>query len=219
MIAISSARRHEKNAEYARNQKRACDSWRLFNSVYYFGSYEEELKRDNVLWVKSEEWPTIKSMAEFAAWIQGDLAAIINADIVVTEQIIEVEKKLKELTIPSATSYRFQFDPEVYPDLTGATRNKNDRGMDVFVCTPQTWSEIAKEVPEYLRIGHPTWDTWVCGFLCSRHGFGFREFTSHRCIFHPKHEGRETPHSEAIRSDHDYFTMAKRPSPLTEYTQ
>jgi hypothetical protein len=213
MIAISSARRHDKNAEYALNQKRACESWKLFNQVYYFGSYEEDLRKDNVLWVKSDDWPTIKRMAEFASHIRGDLAAIINADIVVSDPILEVESKLKELTIPAATSYRYEFDPET-GDLGSAVRVRENRGMDIFVCTPEVWLAISKAIPEYLRIGHPTWDTWVCGFLASNYGFGFREFTSYRCIFHPRHGGRETPHSAEIKSDQDYFTLAKKPSPL-----
>lgn len=213
MIAISSARPHERNKEYAINQKRAGESWSLFKTVYYFGNYEEDLCHDNTRWVRSDDWPSIKRMAEFAKYITDDLVAIINADIVVTEPILEVEQKLKELTVPAATSYRYEFDPTT-GDLSKAVRARENRGMDIFVCTPEVWSVMAKEIPDYLRIGHPTWDTWVCGFLCSHYGFGFREFTSYRCIFHPRHEGRETPHNDAIRSDQPYFTLAKKPSPL-----
>jgi len=213
MIALSSARRHEKNAEYSANQKRAADSWSVFSQVFYFGEYEEELSRNNVLNVKSDEWPTIKSMARFAGHIQNDLVAIINADIVVTEPIVEVEKKLKELTIPAATSYRYEFDP-ADGDLSKAVRIKEDRGMDIFVATPEVWRMVEKRIPEYLRIGHQTFDSWLCGFFCANFGFGFRQFTDYRCIFHPKHGGRETPFSSEIRSDDEYFTRAHVPSPL-----
>lgn len=217
MIVLSSARRHERSAEYAANQIRAVDSWKLFSTVYYFGSYEAELKRDNVRWVKSEDWPTIKGMAEFASQMVGDLVAIINADIVVTEPILVVEHKLKALTIPAATSYRYEFDTNIqplYPDLSAAVRHQTDRGMDIFVATPQTWKLVAERIPEYLRIGHPTHDSWLCGFFCYNFGYGFRQFTEYRCVFHPKHVGRETPMSAGIRSDDPYFTRAHVPSPL-----
>lgn len=213
MIAISSARRHEKNPEYASNQKRAASSWKVFSQVFYFGSYEEDICHDNVLFVKSDDWPTIKRMAEFSSHTNGDLVAIINADIVVTEPILEVEKKLKELTIPAATSYRYEFEP-ADSDLSRAVRYKTDRGMDIFVATQDAWKIVAKQIPEYLRIGHPTFDSWLCGFFCHNFGFGFRQFTDYRCIFHPKHGGRETPHSPEIRSDDEYFTRAHVPSPL-----
>jgi hypothetical protein len=214
MIAISSARKHEKNAEYAMNQKRAGESWKLFKQVFYFNGYEQELTHDNVLNVKSDDWPSIKRMAEFASNMVDDLVAIINADIVVTEPLLEVEQKLKELTVPAATSYRYEFDPDDYPDLSNAVRHKEDRGMDVFVATPEVWGMVSKRIPEYLRIGHQTFDSWLCGFFCSNFGFGFRGFTDYRCVFHPKHGGRDTPHSASIKSDDEYFTKAHVPSPL-----
>lgn len=214
MIAISSARPHDGNSEYASNQRRAASSWALFSQVYYFNRYERELCGDNVLFAKSEDWPTIKSMAEFASHMHDDLVAVINADIVVTPRILEVEKKLKELTIPAATSYRYEFDPAT-GDLESAKRIMTDRGMDIFVAPPDVWGMVGKRIPEYLRIGHPTWDSWVCGFFCDNFGFGFRQFTDYRCVFHPKHDGRMSPLSSGIRSDDRYFTTAHVPSPLS----
>lgn len=213
MIAISSARKHEGNQEYALNQCRAASSWVLFDQVYYFGSYEKELCHDNVLFAKSDDWPTIKSMAEFASHMKDDLVAIINADIVVTPPIKDVESKLKSLTIPSATSYRYEFDA-TSGDLSSAVRHKEDRGMDIFVATPDVWKMVSARIPDYLRIGHGTWDSWVCGFFCKNFGFGFRQFTDYKCIYHPKHVGRVSPHAAAIRSDDEYFTRAHVPSPL-----
>jgi hypothetical protein len=214
MIAISSARRHDRNPEYAANQKRAAVSWSgIFNTVYYFGSFEEDLAAPHVMWARADDWPTIKEMASFASHIKGDLVALINADIVVTPEILAVEQKLKELTIPAATSYRYEFDP-TKPDFSEAVRIKEDRGMDIFVAPGEIWKMVAERIPEYLRIGHPTHDSWLCGFFCKNFGFGFRQFTDYRCIFHPKHNGRETPHSPTIRSDDEYFTRAHVPSPL-----
>lgn len=215
MIAISSFRRHEKNAEYAANQIRAANSWSLFSKAFYFGSYEQDLQRENVLFAKCDEgFPRIRDMAEFASHCEANqLVCIINADIVVTAPILEVERKMIDLTVPAATSYRYEFDPSS-GDLNAAVRNKQDRGMDLFCCLPHVWGQISRHIPDYLRIGHPTWDTWVCGFLCSNFGFGFRQFTDYRCVFHPKHGGRKMPHSEEIRSNDEYFTRAHVPSPL-----
>lgn len=164
--------------------------------------------------LEGREWPTIKHIAHLASEINGGrYVAVINSDIVVTEPILEVEKKLKELTIPCATSYRYEFDPTA-PDLSGAVRYKTDRGMDIFVALPHVWKMVADRIPDDLRIGHNRWDSWMCGFFCHNFGFGFRQFTDYKCIFHPRHDGRIQPHLNTIKFDDEYFTRAHAPSPL-----
>jgi hypothetical protein len=149
-------------------------------------------------------------MASLAS-IWNDNVAIINADIVVTPVLLEVENKMVDMSIPALTSYRYEFEGE---NLDGAVRHKHDRGMDIFIAQRDIWAMVAKRIPDYLRMGHQTWDSWVCGFFCKNLGFGFRQFTDYRCIFHPKHEGRLHPHSAEIKSDDEYFTRAHVPSPL-----
>lgn len=210
MIALSSHRPHEKDGDYAKNQARAANSWNVFGQVYYFGSYEETLVKPNVLFAKSEPWPRIKDIADMASHFKEPVA-IINADIVVTPTLIEVEKKMIDLSIPALTSYRYEFEGD---NLDGAIRHKHDRGMDIFIAMPDIWKMVSKRIPNYLRVGHPTWDSWVCGFFCANLGFGFRQFTDYRCVFHPKHEGRLCPHSSEIKNDDEYFTRAHVPSPL-----
>lgn len=215
MIAVSSPRPHS-DREYARNQRRAIDSWvGVFSSIHYFGTPEPELQTNNVFWHGSD-WPTIREMTRLAGdFHQSDYSAIINADIVVGTGLFDVEYELKKQSILAATSYRWEYDPEETKFLKiNQNRDKNDRGMDIFIANPEIWRIISKAVPPYLRIGHPTWDTWVCGFFCDRLGTSFRQFTDRKVIFHPRHGGRKTPYADEIRNDEKYFTLAKRPSPL-----
>ena len=210
MIALSSHRPHEGDSDYAKNQARAANSWNIFSQVFYFGSYEESLCKPNVLFAKSEPWPKIKMMADMATHFKEPVA-IINADIVVTPVLLEVEKKMIDLSVPALTSYRYEFEGD---NMDGAIRHKHDRGMDIFIAMPDIWKMVSKRIPDYLRMGHQTWDSWVCGFFCANLGFGFRQFTDYRCVFHPRHEGRLHPHSAEIKSDDEYFTRAHVPSPL-----
>lgn len=217
MIAISSARPFASSPEYAANQARASRSWRdKFSNIYYVGHYEEELDSENTLFVRPEgDYPTIKMMAEFAAQLTSEYVAILNADIVIGSGIAEVERKMCEMALPAATSYRYEFDPTLWPESLGdAVHHKEDRGMDIFVANPKIWALVARDVPVDLWFGNPTWDTWVCGYFNETLGYGFRSFTQSRCVFHPKHGGRTTPMGSRVTSNSKYFTLAKRPSPL-----
>lgn len=219
MIIISSHRPFASSPEYALNQSRASESWRqklCVSQIYCYGSYEEGLDDKKALFVRLDNsHPTIKEMAEFAAFMQSEYVALVNADIVLTDGICEVEKRMREMSLPAATSYRYEFDPARYPDsLNEATRYREDRGMDIFIANPAIWKMVAAEVPGDLLFGHNRWDSWVCGYFCQHLGYGFRNFESYRCVFHPKHEGRSQPHLDGIKTDSKYFTLAKRPSPL-----
>lgn len=218
MIALSSARPFSQSPEYTINQERASKSWQEhynITGIFYVGHYEDGLNGDKVQFVKPEEdFPRIKMMAEFASHMTSEYVALINADIVLGSGIVDVEAKMRECSLPAATSYRYEFTPEDYPSLDGATRHKEDRGMDIFIAHPGIWKLVAKDVPDDLWFGHQTWDSWVCGYFCHHLGFGFRHFTEDRCVFHPKHGGRQTPNSPRIKNDSPYFTRAKRPSPL-----
>lgn len=218
MIIISSARPFAQSSEYAINQERAAQSWqgqRNISGIFYVGHYEEGLNGYGVQFVKPEgDYPRIKMMADFASHMTTEYVAIINADIVLGRGIVEVEQKMGDCSLPAATSYRYEFTPEDYPNLNGAVRYKEDRGMDIFIAHPGIWKLVARDVPEDVLFGHNRWDSWVCGYFCHHLGYGFRHFTEERCVFHPKHGGRSQPHLDSIRTDSPYFTRAKRPSPL-----
>lgn len=218
MIAVSSFRPHAEDPNYARNQRRARQSWAgTFREVHYFGLPEPQLEHPNSItrFVGDGSWPLIKDMAIYAARQRDDYVAIINADIVVSRRIHFVEERMKQMGLPAATSYRYEFDAsDPFTNFSTLVRNRQDRGMDIFIATPQIWTGVADKVPPYLRIGHQTWDTWVCGHFCSTLGLGFLQFTEERLIFHPRHDGRKTPHAAEIRNDDPCFTLAKQPSPM-----
>lgn len=214
MIAISSHKPFSKSKEYAANQTAASASWKdKFSKLYYIGHYEEGLCHENTMFVRpGGDYPTIKSMAELAATLNEPYTAILNADIILGDGVLEVEKKMFDMALPAAVSYRHEFIPG--EPLESAVRHKEDRGMDIFIATAAIWRMVAKEIPEGLWFGHNCWDTWVCGFFCHHLGYGFRHFTDFRCVFHPKHEGRQQPNLEMIVKNDPYLTRAKRPSPL-----
>lgn len=218
MIAVSSAKPFSQSPEYAVNQERAAKSWQEkpnITGIFYIGHYEEGLDGERVQFVKPEgEYPRIKMLADFASQMTTEYVAIINADIVLWSGIVEVENRMRDCSLPAATSYRYEFDSAEYPNLGNAVRHKEDRGMDIFIAHPGIWKLVAKDVPNDLWFGHQTWDSWVCGYFCHHLGYGFRQFTEDRCVFHPKHGGRLTPNSPQIKNDSPYFTRAKRPSPL-----
>lgn len=221
MIAVSSFRPHKEDPEYARNQIRAVKSWRnVFQEVHYFGEREPELELDclKVKFTETKGFPSIFMMASYAATLDSPLVTILNSDIVLGVMLRSVFGVMLHMGLPAATSYRYEYDPANpdYPEnyVKAESRNKQDRGMDIFIAMPQIWGLVAKHVPPYLRIGHQTWDTWVCGYFCSQLGYGFRQFTEQRVVFHPPHGGRNTPHSHEIRNDDPCFTLAKQPSPM-----
>lgn len=202
MIAISSRKPFGQSAEYDLNQARAELTWLgKFTNIHYLGG---------------ETYPTIKEMATFASQQKMEFVCILNADIVLGPEILTVEAKMVDMALPAATSYRYEFDPADYPDLSKAERHKEDRGMDIFIASPPIWGLVAKRIPSYLRIGNNRWDSWVCGFFCANLGFGFRQFTEQRCVFHPKHGDRKvSEHAHEIAAGNDeFFTRAKYPNPL-----
>lgn len=214
MIALSSIRPHAEDADYAANQIRARRSWDdCFERVYYFGKDEPSLHGTQVktYFIAQDGWPTIREMANYASCMTTGYVAILNADLVISPLIVDVERYMSRIGLPAATSYRYEFDMDNNVLPIESVRNKQDRGMDIFIATPQIWRLVARAVPTYLRIGHQTWDTWVCGFFCSQLGLGFQQFTDKRVIFHPKHGGRKTPHQVEIRNDHPCFTLAHQP--------
>lgn len=218
MMAISSFRPHAQDPEYASNQRRARASWSVvFPEVHYFGLPEPQLEHPAGVtkFFGDGGWPLIRDMAEHASKQNYEYVAILNADIVVSRRLHFVEQRMSCMGLAAATSYRYEFDPtDPFVRLDTLDRNRQDRGMDIFIATPQIWGIASAKVPTYLRMGHQTWDTWMCGHFCSTLGLAFLQFTEERLIFHPRHGGRKTPHSAEIRNDDPCFTLAKQPSPM-----
>lgn len=199
MIIISSHRPHAKNDSYRRNQIRAKQSWDVFSrKVIYFGKYEPELATtpDKTTFIGGEDFPRIADMATVAS-IQADVVAIVNADIVLTKPILEMERRVLLRQVYGAISRRYHYDPETF-DITMAQDDPKDRGRDIFMAMPKVWGQIAARIPPGYRIGHQRWDAWVSDYFRDNFGKKFYDFTGLRCVFHPVHEDRYMPHSQEI---------------------
>lgn len=201
MIAISSFRPKSDCApEIWRNQVNAKKSWeRAFSRVIYFGwPPNPELASEKTLFVESEPFPKIRELCECASE-QDQMTAIVNADIVVSKRMLNVEQALMRLGADSAMSKRFEFDPDnktIPPKIV-------DSGLDIFIANPVVWAMAAEEVPEQFRIGHILWDTWMLSFFT--HHSRCWEITEMQVIFHPKHENRIRPHEIEPRMPEDKY--------------
>lgn len=192
MVAISSHRKHGKTVcAYRRNQLRAKESWDVyFDQIIYFGTEESELISPKTFFIPSDNWPFIKDMAAEASRQQSDYVAIINADIVVTQPFRHIEGIMKASNMKAASSRRRDYKTRVLLD--------NDKGRDIFVCTPRVWGQVANNIPPNCRIGHQQWDSWMIAFLRVTLQNMFGEFTRIPCIYHPKHTGRNMPYADTI---------------------
>lgn len=157
--------------------------------MVYFNDHEPELDLPGTVFVKSEPFPRIKTMAGLA-YQEHDFVAIINADIVVNENLNRVSDSFKRYSIPGGTSRRF--------DLETGELWDHDKGRDIFLLCPRAWREVWRNIDPKFRIGHNTWDSWMISFMRRRYPMRFFEFTWCRCIFHPRHEERERPHGNEI---------------------
>jgi len=192
MIAISSHRKHgHHKCTYRKNQIRAKESWeKYFEKIIYFGDVEPDLQSDKTFFIPCENWPFIRDMAREAGRQPSNYVAIINADIVVTQPFRNVEIIMRASSIRAASSRR--------RDLTKRVLLDNDKGRDIFVCTPVVWRNVAKEIPACCRIGHQQWDSWMVAYLRTTLRNGFAEFTRIPCIYHPSHGMRQMPHADTI---------------------
>lgn len=200
MIAISSHRPHSGNPEYAINQRLAHMAWeQVFSKVIYMGEPEPELTGLKTVFVRTENFPHIKTAAQLAASSPG-FSAILNADIVVTPGIQNLEMQLFRKNQLCASSRRWNFRRTGGPlqSMISQASLGNDRGRDIFIAHSRVWQEVAANVPPVLRIGNPRWDAWMTDFFRERWDAKFVDFTTMRCVFHPNHEGRHYPYAEEI---------------------
>lgn len=213
MIAISSIKPHSKSAAVAENQLRAKDTWdNVFSKVIYVGPWiEPDLDRHHskdglstTTWAGQEDFPKISELVALAA-NQSEWTCLINADIVVSTNIIYVERELNRLKAQSAISRRWQMPENRIVDM----------GLDWFAATPELWQAIAPQVPPSFRIGHILWDTWMLwAFTSIGDPRGSYDITACRTIFHPKHEDRDRPFSDKINDKVSLNPVIKWPKPL-----
>lgn len=214
MIAVSSFRALDDNKEVAANQIRAIDSWReVFQNIFLFGPFEWRLACPKTHFVEGPDFPPMSLLYLLAS--QGDEpSAILNADIVVSQGLLDAADKAFKRGAYALTSRRYEFDP-AKPDYKQA--KVVDLGADFFCAHPWVWAKAWRAVPTQYRVGNGGWDNWLLGYLGTTFRRTFGDITAARCIFHPKHTERKRIQMEAPTLDL-YNTSSlgfPRPLPLT----
>lgn len=188
MIAISSFRALDDNAEVAANQVRAIDSWRsVFSSIFLFGQVEWRIYCKRTHFVEGPDFPPL-SLLYLLASQANEPAAILNADIVVSRGLLDAADKAFKRGVYAITSRRYEFDPN-NPDYEKA--KVVDLGADFFCAHPWIWAKAWRAVPSQYRIGNGGWDNWLLGYLGVTLKRSFVDITPSKCIFHPRHAERK----------------------------
>lgn len=209
MIALSSHRPFKGEPEYRRNQLRAKASWeRIFNKIIYVGVFEPDLMSDKTEIIESADWPTMEQLFQVAGW-QRETVCLVNADIVLTPTILQVEELLMLEGVKALTSRRYTFNPAA-PDFEKAKVGK-DLGFDIFIADPDVWQKLCSVVPDDFRIGHNQWDTWLLYTLQCMFKERCRDFTGWKCVFHPQHSGRKVSKHKMIPKQ---IPMTTLPAPV-----
>jgi len=214
VIAVSTFKPHAKSAEYALNQSRAVQSWGdIFTHVYLIGDPEPDLRYDYVTFIEGNDYPTIKMMVLMLSTYE-EWGAWINCDIIVLPKIHEAMQQMEVRGYRAATSQRFEYDPVSF-DLSKAKIPHHDFGLDIFITTGDIWRDMFTKINPDLRTCGLIYDSWMTGYLWHTLGHGYRNFTDYRCVFHPKHGGREAPYMNSPQWVQDeYGKDARIPPPL-----
>jgi len=206
MTAIATFRPLAANAEVARNQLRAIQSWQKpFNEIILFGEPEPELASPITRFVPTEDFPVMRKLLLAASLCYGT-ACIINADIVVAPNLAVVVANAFSRGARAATSWRYQYEPGKSLDFARVV----DNGVDFFAASPDLWAVALSKMPSAYRAGHPMWDSWLLGFFNVTCKSQFADLSAARCIFHPRHGHRKTVYSIALAHD-EYSNYAGMP--------
>lgn len=178
--------------EYDRNQLTAWKSWQsVASAVVYFNDPQPALASPITRFIPSEPFPRLIDIFEFCAE-QKDWCAVLNGDIVILNHFQSVEKKLKARNACAASSWRWEFDPEVgfFPNAVV------DPGVDFFAATPKIWQQVYQDIDENLRLGSVQWDSFLLGWFAVKAVHSptegcFYSITPSRCVLHPKHGNRK----------------------------
>ena len=187
LVAVSSFRPLAENVEVAFNQRRAIRSWETaFDAIYLFGEPDPDLVSPKTHFISTEPYTPISALALLAARTLAP-TCLLNADIVVPPHLKQIAQTAWNKGVVAWTSKRAEFDP-LTNDLDNA--KVKDMGADIFCCMPPVWERVWKTIPAGYRIGTPTWDSWMLGFLGLTYKRRFIDITPLRPIFHPKHSER-----------------------------
>lgn len=188
MIAVSSFRALDDNKEVAANQIRAIDSWRaVFHNIFLFGAFDWRLACPRTHFVEGPDFPPM-SLLYMVASMADEPVAILNADIVVSNDLAASVDHALSRGAYALTSRRYEFDPDK-PDFDRA--KVVDLGADFFCAQPWVWAKAWRAVPPCYRVGNGGWDNWLLGYLGVTFKRTFADITSARGIFHPRHNERK----------------------------
>lgn len=188
LTAISTFRPFEdRHSEHSKNQIAAWQSWQhAFDAILYLNQPEPALVSNKTRFIPWEDFPSLKDAARLAI-AAGGWACIINADIVVSDRMPEVENYLRNHGAQCASSWRYEFDP-VIGRISGKVV---DNGLDFFAAESWMWERVADVASDTLRLGCTFWDTWLLSFFNAMAPGTFYDLTPARLIFHPKHGDRK----------------------------
>lgn len=203
MIAITSARPLDQcTPEIRENQLRAHRSWlTAFERMIYVGKSCDELSSILSEFVPGKDRPSIQSLCAIAAQM-GTWACLINADIVISPKLKEVERRMDAQGIKCAVSQRYDLESGFVID----------QGLDFFCAVPEVWESAARKIPKEFRIGFGAWDNWMLGFFVCEYGRKCADISRERCVFHPRHESRLSPNWEGKALEHKYVRQHFWPS-------
>jgi hypothetical protein len=192
LVAVSSFRALDDSAEVAANQLRAKRSWdSVFDRIILFGDYDKRLASPTTTFAACDDFPRIATLAWTAAH-QTVPTCILNADIVVAQNLKELVNKAWDRGALAMTSQRLEFDPKTEDYFRARVV---DMGADFFCAKPEIWKQMYEEIPKQFRIGHQQWDNWMLNFLWHTCRRRFVDITTLGPIFHPKHGARKMPHN------------------------
>jgi len=170
-------------------QVSAFQSWNeVASQIVYFNSPCVALTSPKTTFVESEVFPSIWKIAALAGWApEYEWVCILNADIVITANLLNVVEKLNARKVTAASSWRYQFDPA--KGISSAEK-PTDMGLDFFMALPEVWRGMAGKIPKDLTIGAPLWDTWMLSYFatfCCEH---YADITPAKVVLHPIHSAR-----------------------------
>jgi hypothetical protein len=180
VIAISSFRPFEKcSDEIKDNQIKAFRSWLPnFERIVLFGHPSPLLSSCLSQFIPCEGKPQVKTLAETLGQFEG-WSCVVNADIVVSAKITQIQQRLHQSQCQCAVSKRW--------DMQSL---QTDGGLDWFAALPDVWKKVAQSVPPSFCVGRSLWDTWLASFFGWEYGGAAADCTDLKFIWHPRHGER-----------------------------
>ena len=174
-------------AEHLVNQERAQKSWGLLGCKWTCLArvghvYCHELVEELVL---------------------RDVAAHIDADIILTAPVCSVFEFIQRQTVPAmATSHRYCFDSVTYPNFSDDAQivhpadTSNPYGVSIFIGNRLFWERWLSVMSKTMSRFGVCDDQALLAFGNSQYPESVWDFTKLKCVFHPNHVGRDPSRGE-----------------------